>query len=207
MPWDIASVDKHKKGLSLKQKKKWVAVANSVLQSSGDDATAIKIANSKCVESNKDLARRLIDESPKEGWVAPDKIVVGDRVEAGDEISVIGLVVKFRGNLVVVQSEETGERYEFPKSEIHNVWHRMQESDYCSVCGWEFNSVSGCSNPDCSMHPNQPEAEAELLEPEEAEVMRQPNRSTTTGRAGVITGFNVATSGSNPKKHLSGIVK
>jgi hypothetical protein len=53
MPWTIADVDKHKKGLSDKQKKQWVAVANSVLakciKDGGTDATcaptAIREAN------------------------------------------------------------------------------------------------------------------------------------------------------------------
>lgn len=53
MPWTINDVEKHNKGLSDKQKKKWVSIANSVLKSCQDkggkgcDAKAIKIANSK----------------------------------------------------------------------------------------------------------------------------------------------------------------
>lgn len=43
MPWTPAEVAKHNK---TPQKKKWASVANSVLAQSGDDAKAIKIANS-----------------------------------------------------------------------------------------------------------------------------------------------------------------
>jgi hypothetical protein len=54
MPWDISQVDKHKKGLSPEQKKKWVATANSALaaciKKGGTDKScaphAIRIANS-----------------------------------------------------------------------------------------------------------------------------------------------------------------
>lgn len=54
MPWTIADVDKHKKGLTAKQKKQWVAAANTILQkciaNGGSDKTcapkAIRQANS-----------------------------------------------------------------------------------------------------------------------------------------------------------------
>src|SRR3990167_5857833 len=53
MPWSVRDVDKHKKGMTRKQKKQWVAVANSALKSCMDDggseedcaASAIKQAN------------------------------------------------------------------------------------------------------------------------------------------------------------------
>jgi len=51
MPWQIEDVDRFKKGLSLKGKRKWVAIANSTLtrcqKNGGSDceAMAIKIAN------------------------------------------------------------------------------------------------------------------------------------------------------------------
>lgn len=47
MPWTINDVDKHKKGLSKKEKEKWVKIANAVLGQSKDDVMAIKVANSK----------------------------------------------------------------------------------------------------------------------------------------------------------------
>lgn len=53
MPWSVGDVDRHKKGLSAKQKRKWVAVANSVLSKCMADggkesecaASAIRQAN------------------------------------------------------------------------------------------------------------------------------------------------------------------
>jgi uncharacterized protein YdaT len=53
MPWHIVDVDRHKKGLSKKSKKKWVAIANSVLKSKGDEVAAIKIANSQTKRINE----------------------------------------------------------------------------------------------------------------------------------------------------------
>ena len=61
MPWSINDVEKHKAGLNPKQKKKWVAIANSVLKGclkdkgKNCDAMAIKIANIKCTESKRIL--------------------------------------------------------------------------------------------------------------------------------------------------------
>jgi len=62
MPWDISDVDKHKKGLSEKQKKQWVRIANSVLKrcmaKGGSEkecaASAIRQANG-VVNANKDI--------------------------------------------------------------------------------------------------------------------------------------------------------
>ena len=53
MPWKISDVDSHKSGLSAKEKRKWVAIANSALKSCMDDGgeeescavSAIKQAN------------------------------------------------------------------------------------------------------------------------------------------------------------------
>lgn len=51
VPWAISDVDKHHKGLSAKQKKTWVSVANGALKSclakggKNCDASAIKQAN------------------------------------------------------------------------------------------------------------------------------------------------------------------
>ena len=45
--WTSADVDRHKKGLSPKGKAKWAKIANAILAATGDDAKAIRIANSK----------------------------------------------------------------------------------------------------------------------------------------------------------------
>lgn len=55
MPWTPNEVSKHNK---TSQKKKWASVANSVLAQSGDDAKAIRIANS--------VVKRRIDKKKKE---------------------------------------------------------------------------------------------------------------------------------------------
>lgn len=53
MPWTAADADRHKKGLTEKQKKRWAAVANAVLRKckkdSGDDCEgkAIRIASAR----------------------------------------------------------------------------------------------------------------------------------------------------------------
>ena len=53
MPWTTKDVDGFRKGLSRKQKKKWVAIANGVLQGCKEDGgkdcdgKAVRIANSK----------------------------------------------------------------------------------------------------------------------------------------------------------------
>lgn len=56
MPWSADDADKHKKGLSDDQKKKWAKIANSVLADSGDEGKAIRIANSKV---SKSLIRKI----------------------------------------------------------------------------------------------------------------------------------------------------
>jgi uncharacterized protein YdaT len=60
MPWTVADVDRHKKGLSAEQKKKWVSIANAVLKDTGDEGRAIRIANSKVNEDVDILSK--IDE-------------------------------------------------------------------------------------------------------------------------------------------------
>jgi len=48
MPWTPRSFkEKHNKGLSSSQAKKAAKTANAVLKRTGDDATAIRIANAK----------------------------------------------------------------------------------------------------------------------------------------------------------------
>lgn len=47
MPWTIGDAMRHtKKATSPAKKKQWVATANAVLQKSGDDGKAVRIANS-----------------------------------------------------------------------------------------------------------------------------------------------------------------
>jgi uncharacterized protein YdaT len=45
MPWTVDDVERHNKGLTDKQKRQWVHVANGALESGDDDGTAITKAN------------------------------------------------------------------------------------------------------------------------------------------------------------------
>lgn len=45
MPWTTDDVDRHKKGLSMKEKELWVRVANEALERTGDEGRAIREAN------------------------------------------------------------------------------------------------------------------------------------------------------------------
>lgn len=47
MPWSAGDAKKHKKGLSKTEAKKWAEIANSILKETGDEAKAIRIANSR----------------------------------------------------------------------------------------------------------------------------------------------------------------
>lgn len=66
MPWKVTDVERHKKGLTKEQKRKWVKIANAVLERDGDEGKAIRIANKKCcenIENNFDRTyKRLMEE-------------------------------------------------------------------------------------------------------------------------------------------------
>ena len=74
MPWKTSDVDEHIKGLTDKQKEKWVSIANSVLsecESSGSkdcDAKAIKIANAKAKLTHDDSIITNIFSDKKILW-------------------------------------------------------------------------------------------------------------------------------------------
>lgn len=59
MPWSVGDVEKHKKGLSSEQKSRWSSVANSILSETGDEASAIRIANSRTGPSREAISRKL----------------------------------------------------------------------------------------------------------------------------------------------------
>ena len=75
MPWNLDDVDKHKKGLTDTQKKKWIAIANAVFKKcqadkGGDcDGMAIRIANSRVTQAAVEgedaftIASRLDEET------------------------------------------------------------------------------------------------------------------------------------------------
>lgn len=79
MPWTIDDVDRHKKGLSKKQKERWVAIANSVLSSDGDEGKAIRIANVKSVQEDY-WSEGPISSRYGEPHMNEDNIEIGDNV-------------------------------------------------------------------------------------------------------------------------------
>lgn len=99
MPWTVDDVDKHIKGLSNAQKRKWVAIANNVLRqcqskNSGDDceAMAIRTANSKFgrksmnAEAERlEMIRQLVDEKMKQYF--------GDDADNEDDAELLGEAV------------------------------------------------------------------------------------------------------------------
>lgn len=60
MPWTIDDIDRFKKGLTPREKKRWVKIANAVLKKSGDEGKAIRIASSRCDENTK-LKPSIVD--------------------------------------------------------------------------------------------------------------------------------------------------
>jgi len=68
MPWSVSDVEKHRKGLTPEEKKKWVVIANGVLddciKKGGTDKTcapkAIRIANSKFSEEIPNMKKEQI---------------------------------------------------------------------------------------------------------------------------------------------------
>ncbi len=90
MPWTVADVERHNKGLSDKQKRQWVHVANGALQrclSEGRDsktceASAIKQANA--VVSKKDVAMHFVKAHEKK-QILYGVIFEPDFVDAHDE--------------------------------------------------------------------------------------------------------------------------
>lgn len=71
-PWGIADVDKHKKGLTKKQKKKWVAIANAILKRTGNEGMAIATADKRSV--SEDMAFMIEYIATSEGLAGSDKI-------------------------------------------------------------------------------------------------------------------------------------
>ena len=74
MPWTVDDVERHNKGLSTREKRQWVHVANGALESGDDDGTAITKANGvvkkgRVSESSEDdassFANMLSDRAKK----------------------------------------------------------------------------------------------------------------------------------------------
>ena len=72
MPWNTADVDRHKKGLTKKQKHKWVRIANAVLKRTGNEGMAIATANKYAV--SEELAFMIEYVAARGGVAGTDKI-------------------------------------------------------------------------------------------------------------------------------------
>ena len=59
MPWSIKDVSRHNRGVkSPKRKRQWAAMANAVLEKTGDDGRAIRIANSAVKKTSSKRTRK-----------------------------------------------------------------------------------------------------------------------------------------------------
>ncbi len=58
MPWTANDAKKHKKGLTSAERRQWAAVANSVLQKTGNEAQAIQSANAAVNKRRKTIRER-----------------------------------------------------------------------------------------------------------------------------------------------------
>jgi hypothetical protein len=64
MPWRPTDVSKHNRSVkSPKRKRQWTDVANSILERTGDDARAIRGANSVVKKSQSKRSRRKATRS------------------------------------------------------------------------------------------------------------------------------------------------
>lgn len=78
MPWTKSDVDRHKKGLTDRQKSRWIAIANSVLADTKDEGRAIRIANAKCCESEFSEKPQMSSEfAPPAHMRIVDKLLEG----------------------------------------------------------------------------------------------------------------------------------
>ena len=136
MPWTTKDVDRHKKGLTPAQKKKWVSVANGVLKSckasggSGCEGKAIRIANSKFEEKimdnieSKEIPRGalcLVDED-NEAFAFVE--LAEDGKKKLNMLAYSGKVIKghwYWGDLVIDCSGVKLDKRVFPILESHDV--------------------------------------------------------------------------------------
>jgi len=85
MPWTLTDVERHKKGLSDKDKRQWVATANSALKAcladDGDtkecEGRAIRIANAAVAENDKPTAENVAEDDMERPEVLPEWVPYG----------------------------------------------------------------------------------------------------------------------------------
>lgn len=116
MPWTVADVDKHRRGLDNKQKRQWVAVANSAMQrcrergGSNCEGQAIRMANGVVARRAGPAVRKEITSKGHDGAIVcfylPEKYadeihavgssLLGGRVVPKDELHV---TLQYLGNI------------------------------------------------------------------------------------------------------------
>lgn len=62
MPWNPQDSNRHKKGLSPSSQVKWSKIANSVLAKTGDEASAVRIANSRTSAVKRRLDKKITEK-------------------------------------------------------------------------------------------------------------------------------------------------
>jgi len=134
MPWNISDVNRHKKGLTNVQKKKWVKIANGILKDSGDEGKAIRIANSKVDESVKLLneAARRLDEGLLGRGINKIKAWKGGVESIIDMLKATPAVKKSSVSLVLNQLKSVANRTEISKQDV-GVVHAALKKLYTIV--------------------------------------------------------------------------
>ncbi|MCD6262292.1 MAG: hypothetical protein J7J52_04650 [Deltaproteobacteria bacterium] len=89
MPWDVGDVDRHKKGLTDAQKKRWVAVANSVLERCLNEGGTQSECEAKAIRQANSIAQRdhvvSFFKQKKEKQIAYGVVFEPEYVDADDE--------------------------------------------------------------------------------------------------------------------------
>jgi hypothetical protein len=135
MPWAVKDVEKHKKGLTPVQKKKWVKIANSIYKDcmkTGTDKTcagkAIRIANSKFSEERV-MKKQLKTKIPSGAFLlaASDCHAFAEGEEGKKKLRLVvysGGVIKghwWWGNLAIDLEGVKFDRSKYPVLENHRT--------------------------------------------------------------------------------------
>ena len=77
MPWSASDARRHKHGLNPTESKAWAEIANNVLERTGDEGQAIRVANSKSTRAKKAInynaeqaraaKKKALSKVPKKG--------------------------------------------------------------------------------------------------------------------------------------------
>jgi len=95
MPWTVADVEEHKKGLSAKQKRKWVAVANSVLKRCMDEGGSEETCAASAIRQANGVAGNEAEMSLHA--VQIDKYIVRTEQHQGHQHLVVPVIMMVEG--------------------------------------------------------------------------------------------------------------